>query len=246
MTQAAAGPASGGSQATGENEHVATVRAFILDDHAIVRVGVRSVLEEAGDFVVVGEADTAPAGIRAILATRPDVALVDIRLPGGDGIEVIREVRSRDPAIHCLVLTAYADETAFLNATMAGASGYALKDLPAARLAAAARAVAAGRSLLPAEASSIVQVNGPGGGAQLLDGLTSQERRILDQVARGLTNREIADELGLAEKTVRNYVSNVLTKLGVKNRTQAAAYVARVVTSAATSCRWLDDEVRAS
>ncbi|HEX2026619.1 MAG TPA: response regulator transcription factor [Nitriliruptorales bacterium] len=237
----------GATRADAPNGHARTVRAFILDDHAIVRVGVRSVLEEAGDFRIVGEAGTAPAGIRGILGTRPDVALVDIRLPGGDGIEVIREVRSRAPSVHCLVLTSYADETAFLHAAMAGASGYVLKDLSAEELQAAARAVAAGRSLLEAEARWRMQDAPSADDDGLLDSLTPQERRIVELVARGLTNREIADELSLAEKTVRNYVSNVLAKLGVKNRTQAAAYVARVATCmTATPGLWFEGEVRAS
>ncbi len=215
---------------TGNGVHLPkTITVFVLDDHAVVRQGVRSVLTNTEGFEVVGEAGTVGEGLRGILATRPDVAIVDMRLPGGDGVQVIREVRSRNNATRCLVLTSFSDEQAFFQAVVAGAAGYISKDIASDELVAAVRAVASGKSVMKWEQVSSLrkQAQALPTEADFLSSLTGQERRILELVAEGLTNREIAERVFLAEKTVRNYVSNVLAKLGMKNRTQVAAYVAR-------------------
>ncbi|MFN2557561.1 MAG: response regulator [Nitriliruptorales bacterium] len=206
-----------------------TIRVFVLDDHAVVRQGVRSVLTNDEGFEIVGEAGTFTEGLRGIVATRPDVAIVDMRLPGGDGVQVIREVRSRNQATRCVVLTSFPEEDAFFQAVVAGAAGYVSKDIPNDELVAAIRAVAVGRSVLKWEQVSALRDHAQTLPPEddFLSTLTGQERRILELVAEGLTNREIAERVFLAEKTVRNYVSNVLAKLGMKNRTQVAAYVAR-------------------
>lgn len=207
------------------------VRIVLVDDHGVVREGVRKVLVAAGGFEVVGEAGTAADAIRRVDDTLPDVVVVDVRLPDGDGIEVVREIRSRHPEINCIMLTSFSDEQAFYHAAMAGAAGFLIKDAPTARIVDAVRRVAAGERLvneaviddLRQRARTLPPED------QFLADLTPQERRILAFVTDGLTNREIADELALAEKTVRNYVSNILGKLGMKNRTQLAAYVAERV-----------------
>lgn len=205
------------------------VRVFIVDDHEVVREGVRFTLERAGGFKVVGEAGTAAEGLRGIAETLPDVAVVDVRMPGGDAIQFVREVRARDPRVRCLVFTPLPDENAFAQAMMAGASGYLGKDANTEELVTIIRSLAAGRSMLPWEKDGALREHGRGlpSHDQLLSELTDRERRILELVADGLTNREIAKHLFLAEKTVRNYVSSILGKLGMKNRTQVAAYAAR-------------------
>lgn len=206
-----------------------STRVFIVDDHQVVREGVRWTLESAGGFEVVGEAGTFSEGLRGISRCAPDVAVVDVRLPGGDGVQLVREVRSRDPRTRCLMLTAFPEEEAFVQSIVAGAAGYVGKDVTPDQLLAAVRAVAAGRSVLKWDEMVTLRERARGMPAddEFLAELTEQERRILDLVAEGLTNREIAQRLFLAEKTVRNYVSSVLAKLGMKNRTQVAAYVAR-------------------
>ena len=207
-----------------------SVRVFLLDDHEIVRTGLRSLLEATDDLVVVGEAATVAEALVRIPAARPDVAVLDVRLPDGSGVEVCREVRSQSPEIACVMLTSYADDEALFAAIMAGASGYVLKQVGGTSLVDDVRRVAAGESLLdPALTERVLERlrEGPEDDP-LLGTLTPQERRILDLIAEGQTNRQIADTMYLAEKTVKNYVSNLLTKLGMERRTQAATYAARL------------------
>ena len=202
----------------------------MLDDHEIVRRGLRELLEADGDIEVVGEAGTAEEGLSRIPPTRPDVAVLDVRLPDGDGVEVCREVRSAHPGIQCLILTSFSDDDALFQAIMAGAAGYLLKQVKSNDLVDAVRRVARGQSLLDPEVTARVLERlrkGPETDERL-ERLTGQERRILDLIAEGLTNRQIAERVHLAEKTVKNYVSNLLTKLGMERRTQAAVYAARL------------------
>jgi DNA-binding NarL/FixJ family response regulator len=209
---------------------LASIRVFLLDDHEIVRTGLRSLLEAEDDFVVVGEASTAAEALARIPPTRPHVAILDVRLPDGSGIDVCRDIRSGAPDIACIMLTSYADDEALFAAVMAGASGYVLKQVGGSNLVDDVRRVASGRSLLdPALVAQVVErlQDGPAEDP-LLAGLTPQERRILDLVAEGQTNRQIAAALFLAEKTVKNYVSNLLAKLGMERRTQAASYATRM------------------
>jgi two-component system, NarL family, response regulator DevR len=209
---------------------MARTRVFLLDDHEVVRRGLRELLEADGDIEVVGEAGTAEEGLSRIPPTRPDVAILDVRLPDGDGVEVCREVRSAHPEIHCLILTSFSDDDALFQAIMAGASGYLLKQVKGNDLVDAVRRVASGQSLLDPEVTARVLERlrkGPETDERL-ERLTDQERRILNLIAEGLTNRQIAERVHLAEKTVKNYVSNLLTKLGMERRTQAAVYAARL------------------
>jgi DNA-binding NarL/FixJ family response regulator len=206
------------------------VRVFLLDDHEVVRRGVRDLLETQDDFDVVGEAATAEEGLSRIPPTQPDVAIIDMRLPDGNGVEVCREIRSRDPRIQCLILTSFADDEALFDAIMAGAAGYLLKQIKGTDLVDAIRRVAAGQSLLDPEVTARVLErlrNGPEEDERLAR-LTEQERKILDLIAEGLTNRQIAERIYLAEKTVKNYVSNLLSKLGMERRTEAAVFAARL------------------
>ncbi|WP_328748797.1 response regulator transcription factor [Streptomyces sp. NBC_00285] len=207
------------------------IRVFLVDDHEVVRRGVHELLSVEDDIEVVGEAGTAAEALARIPATRPDVAVLDVRLPDGSGVEVCREIRSRDDSVKCLMLTSFADDEALFDAIMAGASGYALKAIRGAELLDAVRGVAAGRSLLDPVATARVLERLRDGGAKQDDRLahlTDQERRILDLVGEGLTNRQIGERLHLAEKTIKNYVSSLLSKLGMQRRSQAAAYVARL------------------
>ncbi|NYE41769.1 DNA-binding NarL/FixJ family response regulator [Streptomyces fulvorobeus] len=203
-----------------------------MDDHEVVRRGVHELLSSEADIEVVGEAGTAADALVRIPATRPDVAVLDVRLPDGSGVEVCREVRSQDENIKCLMLTSYADDEALFDAIMAGASGYVLKAIRGNELLSAVRDVAAGKSLLdPAATARVLERlrDGPKGkGGDELAGLTEQERKILDLIGEGLTNRVIGERLHLAEKTIKNYVSSLLAKLGMERRSQAAAYVARL------------------
>ncbi len=207
-----------------------SIKIFLLDDHEIVRAGLRSVLEAEGDFIVVGEAATAAEALARIPPTRPHVAILDVRLSDGSGIDVCRDIRSNDPEIACIMLTSYADDEALFAAVMAGAAGYVLKQVGGSSLVDSIRKVAAGESLLdPALVERVVdRIHDGPAEDPLLAGLTPQERRILDLVAEGQTNRQIANALFLAEKTVKNYVSNLLAKLGMERRTQAASYATRV------------------
>ncbi|WP_329072730.1 response regulator transcription factor [Streptomyces sp. NBC_01429] len=208
------------------------ITVFLLDDHEVVRRGVFELLSVEDDIEVVGEAGTAADAMVRIPATRPDVAVLDVRLPDGSGVEVCREIRSRDENIKCLMLTSFADDEALFDAIMAGASGYVLKAIRGNELLTAVRDVAAGRSLLDPVATARVLErlrNGkdPKGDERLAD-LTDQERRILDLIGEGMTNRAIGEQLHLAEKTIKNYVSSLLSKLGMERRSQAAAFVARI------------------
>jgi two-component system, NarL family, response regulator DevR len=216
-----------------------SIRVFLLDDHEIVRTGLRSLFETAEDFVVVGEAATAREALDRIPPTAPDVAILDVRLPDGSGIEVCREIRSASRDIACVMLTSYADDEALLAAIMAGAAGYVLKQVGGTSLVDDVRRVARGESLLdPALAGRVLERLRQGPEEDpLLAGLTPQERRILDLVAEGQTNRQIAGALFLAEKTVKNYVSNLLAKLGMERRTQAASFATRVAERSAQARR---------
>jgi DNA-binding NarL/FixJ family response regulator len=204
------------------------IRVFILDDHELVRQGLRDLLEHEG-MEIVGESESAHEAARRIPALKPRVAVLDGRLADGTGIEVCREVRSVDPHIRCLILTSYDDEQAMRAAVLAGAAGYVLKQIRSHDLANAIRRAAAGESLFaPGIKESVVSglthedISDP-----LLDTLSPQERRVLHLIGQGLTNRQIGEELFLAEKTVKNYVSSLLAKLGFERRTQAALYLAQ-------------------
>jgi len=204
-------------------------RIFLLDDHEVVRRGVRDLLEAEDDLTVVGEAGTAEEAVGRIPATTPHVAVLDVRLPDGDGIEVCREVRSRHPEIACIMLTSFSDDEAVYAAILAGASGYVLKQVRGIDLVDGIRRVARGESLLdPLVTTRILERIRNRDATDELAGLTDQERKILTLIAEGLTNRQIGEELFLAEKTVKNYVSNLLSKLGMSRRTEAAAYAARL------------------
>ncbi|MEV6132178.1 response regulator transcription factor [Streptomyces violaceusniger] len=205
---------------------------FLVDDHEVVRRGVRDLLASEPDMEVVGEAGTAADALARIPAARPDVAVLDIRLPDRSGVEVCREIRARHENIRCMMLTSFADDEALFDAIIAGASGYVLKDIRGEELLSAVRDVAAGRSLLDPVATARVLERLRGQTAAKPDdrlaALTEQERRILLLIGEGLTNRAIGERLHLAEKTIKNYVSSLLAKLGMERRSQAAAYVARM------------------
>jgi DNA-binding NarL/FixJ family response regulator len=207
----------------------ATIRAFLLDDHEVVRQGVRALLESDGTIDVVGEASTATEALGRIPAVQPDVAVLDVRLPDGTGIEVCREIRS-SLGTPCLMLTSYSDDEALFESVMAGAAGYVLKQVRGNELIDAVKRVAAGESLLdPAVTERVKQrLQAPSEEDELLSRLTAQERRILHLIADGKTNRQIAGELYLAEKTVKNYVSNLLGKLGMQRRTEAAVFATKL------------------
>jgi two-component system response regulator DevR len=207
-----------------------SIRVFLLDDHEIVRRGLADLIGLQGDMEVVGEAGTAEEALRRIPAAQPDVAVLDVRLPDGSGVEVCREVRSSQPAVSCLMLTSYADDEALFNAIMAGASGYVLKEIRGNDLIEAIRQVAGGNSLLdPGMTSKVLERlrNGSQENSELSQ-LSEQERTILTLIGQGMTNRQIGENMHLAEKTIKNYVSGLLAKLGMERRTQAAAYVARL------------------
>ena len=204
-------------------------RVFLLDDHEVVRRGLRELLESEDDLEIVGEAGTAEEAYGRIPATSPDVAVLDVRLPDGDGIEVCREIRSRHPRIACIMLTSVADDDAVYAAIMAGASGYLLKQVRGNELVDGIRRVAAGASLLdPSVTTRVLERLRHRDDKDELATLTDQERNILDLVAEGLTNRQIGERMFLAEKTVKNYVSNILAKLGMSRRTEAAVYAAKL------------------
>ncbi|MFG2481501.1 MULTISPECIES: response regulator [Streptomyces] len=209
------------------------IKVFLLDDHEVVRRGVHELLSVEEDIEIVGEAGTAADALVRIPATRPDVAVLDVRLPDGSGVEVCREVRSQDEGVKCLMLTSFADDEALFDAIMAGASGYVLKAIRGNELLSAVRDVAAGKSLLdPIATARVLERLRDGGrsgrGDDRMANLTEQERKILDLIGEGLTNRVIGERLHLAEKTIKNYVSSLLSKLGMERRSQAAAYVARL------------------
>jgi DNA-binding NarL/FixJ family response regulator len=207
------------------------IRAYLLDDHEVVRTGLREMLERDGDIEIVGESGSAVQATARIPALRPDVAILDARLPDGSGIDVCRDVRSVEPSIQALILTSYEDDEALFAAIMAGAAGYVLKQIRGTDLVDAVRTVAAGRSLLdPAVTARVLDRirQGPDQPDELRH-LTDQERRILMLVAEGLTNRAIAERMRLSDKTVKNYVSSVLAKLGMHRRTEAAVLAAKLL-----------------
>lgn len=200
------------------------MRVFVVDDQEIVRRGVIDLCEAEPDIEVVGEAGTAAQARARISATNPDVVLMDMRLPDGNGIDVCRDVRSENPKIRCIILTAYDDDEAINAAVLAGASGYVLKEVRGNRLIENIRTVAAGRSILgsPLSHKVVERIRHDHEGDSRLETLSARENEVLSLIAEGLTNREIGERLALAEKTVKNYVSSLLSKLGLQRRTQAA------------------------
>jgi DNA-binding NarL/FixJ family response regulator len=213
-----------------EAGHAAMIRVFLLDDHEIVRRGVRDLLDTEPGITVIGEAGTAAAALARIPALKPDVAVLDIRLPDGDGVTVCRDLRSKMPQLACLMLTSFSDDEALVDAIMAGAAGYVLKQIRGTDLVGAIRTIASGQSLLDPQAAATVmrRLRDQATATDPLAALTDQERRILALIGEGLTNRQIGDRLFLAEKTVKNYVSALFAKLGMQRRAQAAAYAAHV------------------
>ena len=212
------------------------IKVFLLDDHEIVRRGLRDLLEGEGDIVVVGEASTEAEAVGRVRALDPDVAVLDVRLQDGDGIAACREIRSRHPRTACLILTSFADDEALFAAIMAGAAGYVLKQIRTNDLVDAVRRVAAGQNLLdPAVTARVLERlrRGPEEDERIAR-LSQQERQVLTLLAEGLTNRQIAERLYLAEKTIKNYVTSVLTKMGMARRTEAAVYAARHLKPEAT------------
>lgn len=207
-----------------------TIRVFLLDDHEVVRRGVADLLGMEDDIEVVGEAGTAEQAISRILATAPDVAILDVQLPDGSGVEVCREVRSVRPELVCLMLTSFAEDEALFEAIMAGAAGFVLKQVKGSDLIDSVRKVARGESLLDPRTTQRVleRIRRAPEEDERLKGLTPQEKRILSLLAEGRTNRQIADEMFLAEKTVKNYVSRLLAKLGMERRTQAAVFISKL------------------
>ena len=207
-----------------------TIRVFLMDDHEVVRRGLADLLGMESDMEVVGEAGSKADALNRIPAARPDVAVLDVRLPDGSGVEVCRDIRSQMPEVRCLMLTSYADDEALFDAIMAGASGYVLKEIRGNDLVDAIRQVAGGKSLLDPAATQRVLDRLRRGEQHdsRLDGLSDQERRILELIGEGMTNRQIGESMHLAEKTVKNYVSSLLAKLGMERRTQAAAFAARL------------------
>lgn len=206
------------------------IRVFLLDDHEVVRRGLADLIDLEADLQVVGEAGTVAEAMVRIPATRPQVAVLDVRLPDGRGVEVCRDLRDTLPGLACLMLTSYSDDEALFDAIMAGAAGYVLKDIRGNDLVEAIRQVASGKSLLdPALTQRVLERLRAGNGDDArLSGLSNQERRILELIGEGMTNRQIGDTMHLAEKTVKNYVSSLLAKLGMERRTQAAAFVTRM------------------
>lgn len=206
------------------------IRVFLLDDHEVVRRGIADLIGLEKGMTVVGEAGSKAEALTRIPAARPDVAVLDVRLPDGTGVEVCRDIRSEMPDVKCLMLTSYADDEALFDAIMAGASGYVLKEIRGNDLVDAVRQVAAGKSLLDPAATQRVLERLRRGEAHddRLNGLSDQERKILALIGDGLTNRQIGETMHLAEKTVKNYVSSLLAKLGMERRTQAAALAARM------------------
>ena len=203
---------------------------FLVDDHEMVRRGVADLLEEYADITVVGQAATVAQALARIPAVLPDVAVLDIRLPDGNGVELCRELRSQMPQLHCLMLTSFTDEQAMMDAILAGAAGYVIKDIKGMELVSAVRTVGAGRSLLDGRAVAALLAKLRAGAEKpgRLDDLTEQEHAVLGLIGEGLTNRQIAGRMFLSEKTVKNYVSRLLGKLGMERRTQAAVLITEI------------------
>ncbi|MEZ5377054.1 MAG: response regulator transcription factor [Acidimicrobiales bacterium] len=204
------------------------ITVFLLDDHEIVRVGLSDLIDAEDDMKVVGQAGSGPEALRLVGQLAPDVAVLDVRLGEGNGIAVCREIKEQHPETACLMLTSFADDQALIDAADAGASGYVLKQIRSNELIDSIRKVAGGAQLLDPAMVRLGTERLKGTEAGMLEGLSPQERRIFDLIGEGCSNREIADELFLAEKTVKNYVSNVLSKLGMHRRTEAAALAARL------------------
>jgi two-component system response regulator DevR len=201
------------------------IRVFLVDDHEVVRRGIADMINAEPDLEVVGEASTARQAVARVAATVPDVAVLDVRLPDGSGIDVCRTIRSANPEVQCLMLTAYDDDEASYSAVLAGAAGYVLKDIRGQNLVDSIRRVAKGESLVQKAVTRKVVTELTGSAADSpVSNLTTRERQVLELIAEGLTNRQIGDQLDLAEKTVKNYVSGLLAKLGMARRTQAAVY----------------------
>ncbi len=213
-------------RSTGESIATERIRVFILDDHELVRRGLRELLEGEG-FTVVADSGLAQEATNLIVQLRPDVAILDARLPDGTGIEVCRDVRSVDPTLQCIILTSYDDEQALRGAVLAGAAGYVLKEIRSTDLLDKIRRAAAGQSLFDPQVKAGIIAGLADPQDARLASLTAQERKVLDLIGEGLTNREIGQTMFLAEKTVKNYVSSMLAKLDFQRRTQAAVFVAK-------------------
>ena len=207
-----------------------TIRVFLMDDHELVRRGLSDLIASDPEMEVVGEAGTCAEGLHGIVVKRPDVAILDVRLSDGSGIEVCRDLRVMAPEINVLMLTSYADDEALLSAVLAGAHGYVLKDIRSNDLLQMIRNAAAGKNMLDKAAVDHVRQRLRAGSSvySMLDDLTDQERRVLEFIGEGMSNRQIAEQMSLAEKTIKNYVSSVLSKLGMERRSQAAAFIARL------------------
>jgi two-component system response regulator DevR len=223
-----------------------TIRVVLLDDHELVREDLRAVLERETGIEVVGEAGTAAEGLRQIEAARPDVALVDLMLPDGDGLDVCRGVKERIPQVACLILTSYSNDDVLLSAIRAEAAGFLLKRTAGTELVRSIRVVADGGSLIdPTLTGRLLECLRTGriddGDASMLNDLSPQERRLLDYLSEGLTNRQIAERMNLAEKTVKNYVSNLLRKLNMSSRTEAAVFVTNLRAEKERRSRLVDD-----
>lgn len=206
------------------------IRVFLVDDHEVVRRGVAGLISDEADLEVVGEAGTVAEAVARIEAVRPDVAVLDVRLPDGNGIELCRELRSRQPDLACLMLTSFTDEQAILDAVLAGAAGYVIKDVRGSDIASAVRDVGSGRSLLDHRAAAVLmaKLRTPPEAPDPTAELTAQEHAVLDLIGEGLTNRQIGERLFLAEKTVKNHITRLLAKLGLERRVQAAVLATEV------------------
>lgn len=206
------------------------IKVFLMDDHELVRRGLADLISSDPGLEVVGEADNCADGLTGIVTKHPNVAVLDVRLPDGSGIEVCRDLRSLAPDVNCLMLTSYADDEALLSAVLAGAHGYVLKDIRSNDLLQMIHDAAEGKNLLNPEAVDQVRKRLSQGSSvySMLDDLTDQERRVLEFIGEGMSNRQIAEQMFLAEKTIKNYVSSVLSKLGMERRSQAAAFIARL------------------
>jgi two-component system, NarL family, response regulator DevR len=225
-----------------------TVRVFLVDDHEVVRRGLKDLIEAAEGMSVVGEAETAEQALSLLPRTDPDVAVLDVRLPDGDGVELCRELKSRSEHLKALMLTSFDDEEALMNAVMAGAAGYVLKQIRGTDLVEAIRHVSEGKSLLNPLITDrafgrLREISRDDANRPDVNVLSPQERRILDLIANGCTNRQIAAEMILSEKTVKNYVSNLLRKLGMRGRTEAAVY-ATLLTKERNSGGRIDERSR--
>ncbi len=209
-------------------EPAPTIKVMLLDDHEVVRRGIAELLSSEADLEVVAEASTAAEALRVVARQSPDVAVLDVRLPEGNGIEVCREIRSAHPEVACLILTSFSDDQAMIDASLAGAAGYVLKQVRGNELVESIRKVAAGSQLLDAATVRLAVQRLKNSEEGRLDALSPQERRIFELIGEGYSNRQIADEMYLAEKTVKNYVSNMFAKLGISRRTEAAAFSARL------------------